>query len=361
MLAIVVPTIVATLAFAWWFRASNTRARYRPGLGLFRPHRARRLVDPGADRDPARRRHLDRLAPARSRPMPVEGTGSPLEVQVVSLDWKWLFIYPDQRRRQRQRAGRPGRRAAALLADLGSVMNAFFVPQLGSMIYTMNGMVTQLNLQADNAGTYRACRRTSAATASPTCTSTSRVVSPAAVRRLGRGHGRAGAGARSRRPTPSSRSRATKSRPAYRPVEPDAVRGHRDPEAPAGAGAADAGAAAQSPPAELMMFGKLTWDAIPLDQPIPLIAAAVVALAILAVLVWVVVKGYLPYLWHEWITSVDHKRIGVMYVLLGAGDAAARLHRRDHDALAAGARVPRATATCRPSTTTRSSPRTARS
>jgi cytochrome o ubiquinol oxidase subunit 1 len=64
------------------------------------------------------------------------------------------------------------------------------------------------------------------------------------------------------------------------------------------------------------MLGKLGWDAIPLDQPIPMIASGVVALAILAILGWVVIKGYLPYLWREWITSVDHKRIGVMYTLL---------------------------------------------
>ncbi len=77
-------------------------------------------------------------------------------------------------------------------------------------------------------------------------------------------------------------------------------------------------------------------NAIPWDQPIPLVAGAVVGLVLLAVFIWIVVKGHLPYLWNEWITSVDHKRIGVMYVLLGARHAAARLHRRDHDALAAG-------------------------
>jgi len=64
------------------------------------------------------------------------------------------------------------------------------------------------------------------------------------------------------------------------------------------------------------MFGKLTWSAIPLDQPIPMITSGVVALAILGVLAWVVVRGHLPYVWKEWITSVDHKRIGVMYTLL---------------------------------------------
>ena len=64
------------------------------------------------------------------------------------------------------------------------------------------------------------------------------------------------------------------------------------------------------------MFGKLTWDAIPFDQPIPLFAGAVVVLVIIGVLVWIALKGWMPYLWREWITSVDHKRIGIMYTVL---------------------------------------------
>ncbi len=64
------------------------------------------------------------------------------------------------------------------------------------------------------------------------------------------------------------------------------------------------------------MFGKLSWSAIPWDQPIPLTAAALVVLAIVVTLAWVLIKGYGSYLWHEWITSVDHKRIGVMYISL---------------------------------------------
>src|ERR1700743_1053465 len=66
------------------------------------------------------------------------------------------------------------------------------------------------------------------------------------------------------------------------------------------------------------MFGKLSLAAIPLGQPIPLIAGAVVLVVILAVVLWVVIAGHLPYLWREWITSVDHKRIGVMYTLLAS-------------------------------------------
>ena len=66
------------------------------------------------------------------------------------------------------------------------------------------------------------------------------------------------------------------------------------------------------------MLGKLSWAAIPLDQPIPLVAAGLVGFIIFCVLVFVALKGWVPYLWREWITSVDHKRIGVMYVLLAA-------------------------------------------
>jgi cytochrome o ubiquinol oxidase subunit 1 len=64
------------------------------------------------------------------------------------------------------------------------------------------------------------------------------------------------------------------------------------------------------------MFGKLTWSAIPLDQPLPMAASLFMILAILGGLSWVTFKGYWPYLWRDWITSVDHKRIGVMYCLL---------------------------------------------
>ncbi|WP_312026745.1 cytochrome o ubiquinol oxidase subunit I [Sphingomonas endolithica] len=67
-----------------------------------------------------------------------------------------------------------------------------------------------------------------------------------------------------------------------------------------------------------LVFGKLGWNAIPWSEPIPIVASAVVALTILGVLAWVWRKGYFPYLWREWITSVDHKRIGVMYCLLAA-------------------------------------------
>ncbi|MDB6087352.1 MAG: Ubiquinol oxidase subunit 2 [Gammaproteobacteria bacterium] len=153
MLAIVVPVIVATVAFAWWFRASNPRATYRPtwafsgslelivwaiptlviiflgGIAWFGSHAL----------DPYR---------------PLAGEHKALEVEAVSLDWKWLFIYPDKDVATVNQlviaAGTP----VHFKITSASVWNAFFVPQLGSMIYSMAGMATQLNLQADRPGTF---------------------------------------------------------------------------------------------------------------------------------------------------------------------------------------------------------------
>jgi cytochrome o ubiquinol oxidase subunit 1 len=65
------------------------------------------------------------------------------------------------------------------------------------------------------------------------------------------------------------------------------------------------------------MLGKLSWAAIPLNEPLPLVSGAVVVFIILAILAFVTIKGWMPYLWREWVTSVDHKRIGVMYFTLG--------------------------------------------
>src|SRR5437868_13335537 len=88
------------------------------------------------------------------------------------------------------------------------------------------------------------------------------------------------------------------------------------------------------------LLGKLDWNAIPLDQPIIMGASGGVVLAIVFLLSWVTLKGYVPYLWREWITSVDHKRIGIMYIILalimllrGFADA---IMMRAQQALAAG-------------------------
>jgi cytochrome o ubiquinol oxidase subunit 2 len=159
MLAIVVPTIVATLAFAWWYRAGNTRARYLPnfqysgqlellvwsvpalvvlflgGIAWISSH----------DLDPAE--PLTWASPANK-------TAKPVEVEVVSLDWKWLFIYPEQHVASINRLVVPTGVPLHLRVTSATVMNVFFVPRLGSEIYSMSGMATQINLQADQPGTY---------------------------------------------------------------------------------------------------------------------------------------------------------------------------------------------------------------
>ncbi len=88
------------------------------------------------------------------------------------------------------------------------------------------------------------------------------------------------------------------------------------------------------------LLGKLNWSAIPFDQPIVMGASGGVVLVIVSILAWVSLKGYVPYLWREWITSVDHKRIGIMYIILaltmllrGFADA---IMMRAQQALAAG-------------------------
>ena len=154
MLAVIVPVILLIIGFAWWFRAGNPRARYLPnwaysgriemivwwipalvivflgGIAWIGAH----------DLDP---------------PRPLESAARPLEVQVVSLDWKWLFIYPNEGVAIVNRLVVPVGAPVHFRLTSASVMNSFFVPQLGSQIYTMAGMTTQLNLLADQPGVYR--------------------------------------------------------------------------------------------------------------------------------------------------------------------------------------------------------------
>jgi len=151
MLVIVIPTIIAILAFAWWFRASNPRAQYDPGFtysgrielivwsiptltilflgGLI--YYGSNVLDP--------RRPLG----------PPDQT---LEVQAVALDWKWLFIYPDRQIATVNELYLPAGMPVRFRLTSASVMNVFFVPQLGTMIYAMNAMESTLNLQADHPG-----------------------------------------------------------------------------------------------------------------------------------------------------------------------------------------------------------------
>jgi cytochrome o ubiquinol oxidase subunit 2 len=154
MLAIVIPTIVGTLAVAYWFRASNASARYQPDftysgrlelLVWSIPVMTVILVGGVAWIGSYK------LDPRR----PLSSTEKPITVQVVSLNWKWLFIYPEQGIASVNHLTVPVGTPVSFELTSSGVMNSFFVPQLGSQIYTMSGMVTRLHLQADHAGKYR--------------------------------------------------------------------------------------------------------------------------------------------------------------------------------------------------------------
>ena len=153
MLAIVIPTILATLAVAFWFRASNWRASYQ--LDFTYSGRLELLVWS----IPAMTVLLvGGVAWVGAHDLdgrkPIDSAATPITVQVVSLDWKWLFIYPEQGIASVNHLTVPVGTPISFELTSSTVMNSFFVPQLGGQIYTMSGMVTRLQLKADHLGTY---------------------------------------------------------------------------------------------------------------------------------------------------------------------------------------------------------------
>jgi cytochrome o ubiquinol oxidase subunit 2 len=158
MLLVVIPVIAMTLFFAWKYRASNTSATYAPNwshstkievvvwavpcaiilaLGIITWNTSH---------------SLDPYKPLE----PVAGASAvkPIEVEVVALDWKWLFIYPEQRIASVNELAFPAGTPVHFKITSDSVMNAFFIPQLGSQVYAMAGMQTHVNLVADTPGAY---------------------------------------------------------------------------------------------------------------------------------------------------------------------------------------------------------------
>jgi cytochrome o ubiquinol oxidase subunit 2 len=153
MLAIIIPTMIATIAVAWWFRRGNRKATYRPdweysgaiemvvwGIPLLTIMLLGGITWIGShDLEPSK---------------PLASSKPPLNVEVVSLDWKWLFIYPDQGIATVNQLVVPAGTPVSYRLTSATVWNVFFVPQFGTMIYTMPRMATRLNLQADRQGVY---------------------------------------------------------------------------------------------------------------------------------------------------------------------------------------------------------------
>jgi cytochrome o ubiquinol oxidase subunit II len=153
MLVVVVPVILATLVFAWWYRSSNTRAvrsteqsyEERIEFVVWSIPALTVILLGGVIWIGSHQ--LDPRAP-------ITGKSDPLRVDVVALDWKWLFIYRDQGIAAVNQLVIPAETPLEFRITSATVMNSFFIPQLGSQIYAMGGMTTHLNLLADSPGEY---------------------------------------------------------------------------------------------------------------------------------------------------------------------------------------------------------------
>ncbi|OLL28673.1 ubiquinol oxidase subunit II [Burkholderia sp. SRS-W-2-2016] len=153
MLIVVVPVIALTLFFAWRYRASNRNADYQPGW----THST--AVEVVVWTIPTliilflavlTWRTTHELDPYR----PLESQVKPINVEVVALDWKWLFIYPDLGIASVNQLAIPVGTPVNFRITSDTVMNSFFIPQLGGQIYAMAGMQTRLHLIADHAGDF---------------------------------------------------------------------------------------------------------------------------------------------------------------------------------------------------------------
>nr|WP_281245327.1 ubiquinol oxidase subunit II [Loktanella salsilacus] len=162
MLIVIVPVIALTVFFAMRYRASEKERTYEPewdhsvsleiviwsvplaiiimlaGLTWVATHR----LDPYAD--------LTRI----SATQPIDENVTPLQVQVVAMDWKWLFIYPEYNIATVNEMATIVDRPVELKLTATTVMNAFYVPDMVGMIYAMAGMETELNGVLNSEGTY---------------------------------------------------------------------------------------------------------------------------------------------------------------------------------------------------------------
>ncbi len=154
MLLVVVPVIVMAIVFAWKYRASNTSARYEPEWSHSRAIEIGVWVVPIIIVS-----ILGYLAWTRSHSLdpfrPLASTAKPVTIQVISLDWKWLFIYPDEQVAAVNEVAFPVNTPVDFSVTSDTVMNSFFIPRLGSQIYSMAGMDTRLHLIANQPGRFR--------------------------------------------------------------------------------------------------------------------------------------------------------------------------------------------------------------
>jgi len=154
MLVVVIPVIIMTLYFAWKYRDGRDHEIYAPKWAHSSKIEAAVWTIPiviiivlGV----ITWRSTQALDPYK----PLAGKGEHLTVQVVSLNWKWLFIYPEQGIATVNELVFPANVPVEYKITSQSTMNSFFIPQLGSQIYSMAGMETQLHLIANEPGTFK--------------------------------------------------------------------------------------------------------------------------------------------------------------------------------------------------------------
>ncbi|GJH00576.1 ubiquinol oxidase subunit II [Paraburkholderia terrae] len=153
MLLVVIPVIALTLYFAWRYRASNTKAKYAPTWAHSTVIEVVVWTIPCiivATLAVLIWKTTHSLDPYK----PIESNVKPVRVEVVALNWKWLFIYPDYGVASVNQLALPVDTPVDFRLTAESLMNSFFIPQLGSQVYAMSGMQTQLHLIANSAGTY---------------------------------------------------------------------------------------------------------------------------------------------------------------------------------------------------------------
>lgn len=151
MLIVIVPVFVLVPLFAWRYRRKNAAAKYNPQWDFSWPLEFLIWGVPIAIVGVLSFLIVTktiRLDPYAALP----SSQPPLEIQVVGLDWKWLFIYPGQHIATVGIVALPVNRPVHFRLTSDTVMQSFFIPALGSQIYAMGGMVTQLNLMADRPG-----------------------------------------------------------------------------------------------------------------------------------------------------------------------------------------------------------------
>ncbi len=359
LMIVVLPVLVLTPVFAWRYRRKNAKSRYTPKWNFSRPLEiaiwgvpvavvailAVLLVRSTAALDPYAADAGGSAAAARS--------------QVVGLDWKWLFIYPDQGIASVGELAFPADRPLALELTSDSVMQSFFIPALGSQIYAMAGMVTKLHLAAFAPGRFLGensqfngmgfQRQKFAAVALPPGDFANWVET---VKASGIPLDRAMYRQLAEKSTPQSAYRrlGTAAMPRgvlyfntapaglfgsivdkYRYSASPAARRIDKASAPGVANAGHAGRGASMTTIDWthLLLGRLSWDALPFWEMIrhPTFSNLVNGVDRHRrrggrghrrdrVTVLITRYGLWRSLWSEWLTSVDHKRIGIMYVVL---------------------------------------------